>query len=466
MKIYKIDVEAFEHLELYPLEYQQIHMLKKIMGLVMFCMLTMQAIAQLSPCEKEFLHAIIAKGVIPEQITHSFDALPSERCHNDIVVSRGGASNILFKHYPVLQEKLSYVSLGSLPTPLIHCKQLPAQFSQVNIFVKHDGLTGFECEGKKLFGGNKLRKLQYLLADALAQDYQSVMTFGCVGSNHALQTTVCAQHIGLQSICILRPQPNSHVARRNLLLQQAHGAQLLFAPDRLSAAFASVAVCYDHKQRYGKFPYIIPVGGSNARGAIGYVEAAFELKEQIDAGLISVPDRIYVTLGSGGTAAGLLLGIKAAQITTKLYLVTDEPEDIAGEAIDKVKNLAAETNVLLQSYDTTFPTCTITENDYCVIADCAGSQYGLFTKEGVAAMNLMRTAEDIQLDGTYTGKCFSALVRDVQSGSCNGQTVLFWNTFCGEPLRNVTDSVDYRHLPKAFHRYFEEDVQPLDQVCD
>src|SRR4029077_14731637 len=109
MKIYKIDVEAFEHLELYPLEYQQIHMLKKIMGLVMFCMLTMQAIAQLSPCEKEFLHAIIAKGVIPEQITHSFDALPSERCHNDIVVSRGGASNILFKHYPVLQEKLSYV---------------------------------------------------------------------------------------------------------------------------------------------------------------------------------------------------------------------------------------------------------------------------------------------------------------------------------------------------------------------
>lgn len=426
----------------------------------LWCLLVvpMQLVSKLFTYEKEFLRFLTASSTNSEHVIASFDALPSG-CHVEEVVTRGVSSNILMQYYSGLQNKLSYISLGQFPTPVHECKKLHAQFPRVNLFVKHDGLTGKTIAGKKTFGGNKLRKLQYLLADAIARGHRSVITFGCIGSNHALQTTVCAKGLGLDSLCILQPQPNSLVVRRNLLLQEAYGAQLYFSFDRVLSAFMTTALCYDHKQREGKFPYVIPVGGSNARGAIGYVEAAFELQQQIDSGLLPTPDRLYVTLGSGGTAAGLLLGIKAAGIKTKLYLVINTPENIPGEIIKKTKKLLAETNALLQSYDSSFPTCHLSENDYEVITDCTGEAYGLFTSEGVAAMNLISSAENINLDGTYTGKCFAALVRDLQSGACDGQTVLFWNTFCGEDFGDITESVDYHRLPLALHRYFEEEVQ-------
>jgi 1-aminocyclopropane-1-carboxylate deaminase/D-cysteine desulfhydrase-like pyridoxal-dependent ACC family enzyme len=179
---------------------------------------------------------------------------------------------------------LSYVALGDFPTPVYRCNNLCAQFPRVALFAKHDGLTGnLKADGTRNFGGNKLRKLQYLLADALAHGHSAVLTFGCVGSNHALQTAVCAHALGLKAICMLRPQPNSHVVRRNLLLQKLYESIVCLSPDRVIHGLMTAALSYDYKQRYGTFPYIIPVGGSCARGALGYVEAAFELKEQIDA---------------------------------------------------------------------------------------------------------------------------------------------------------------------------------------
>jgi len=433
---------------------------------IFILLLVKQAFAELSQHEKELVRNMASYVMVPEKVMDSFEKLssqefikPSEPIHVE-----ENHSNILFKYYPELQKKLSYIALGDLPTPVYFCKNLSATFSHAKIFIKHDGTTGkITADGTRTFGGNKLRKLQYLLADAIAHGHHTVLTFGCVGSNHALQTTVCAQELGLKTICMLRHQPNSHVVQRNLLLQKAHNAQVYFSPDTVVHGLMTAAVCYDQKQRTGQFPYVIPVGGSCARGAVGYVEAAFELKEQIESNILPVPDRMYVTLGSAGTASGLLLGLKAAGITTKVYLVIEAPETVPGTALKKVYRLFAETNALLQSYDSTFPTCSLHEHDYEVITDCAGRGYGLFTQEAVDAINILYTHEKIKLDGTYTGKCFSALIRDVQSGSCNGQTILFWNTFCGEDFNDIIATVDYHQLPHALHRYFEEPVQTLDR---
>jgi 1-aminocyclopropane-1-carboxylate deaminase/D-cysteine desulfhydrase-like pyridoxal-dependent ACC family enzyme len=431
-------------------------------------LLSAHLFAELSRYEKDLIQTMASCVIVPEPVLASFDKLsPDEYVAStwgEPVFFEGAASNCLFAHYPALQNRLSYVSLGDVPTAVLCCTHLCTLFPRVTLFVKHDGLTGIQgVDGRRVFGGNKLRKLQYLLADALAHGHSAVLTFGCVGSNHALQTAVCAHALGLKAFCMLRPQPNSHVVRRNLLLQELYEAELYLSPDRIIHGLMTAAVVYNHKQRYGTFPYIIPVGGSCARGCIGYVEAAFELKEQIEGGLLPVPDRIYVTLGSAGTASGLLLGLKAAGIHTKLYLVLEAPEGVTGTALNKVKRLFGEANALLQSYDATFPTCSLSEDDYELITDCAGTAYGLFTEEAVDAMHLLHAHEEITLDGTYTGKCFAALVRDVQAGACDDQTVLFWNTFYGEACDHLTSQVDYHALPVSLHEYFERDVQPLDR---
>jgi 1-aminocyclopropane-1-carboxylate deaminase/D-cysteine desulfhydrase-like pyridoxal-dependent ACC family enzyme len=382
-------------------------------------------------------------------------------CVGQSVLARLSA-NPLFRHYPTLQDTLSYVALGDLPTPVHYCADLSAQYPSTRIFIKNDGVTGkLQPDGTRAFGGNKLRKLQYLLADALADGHKAVLTFGCVGSNHALQTTVCAQSVGLDSICMLLPQPNSRIVRRNLLLQNAYKGILIFSKTELERALATTEICEAYKKETGLLPYSIPTGGSTARGAIGYVEAAFELKEQIEAGVVPMPDHLYVTLGSGGTAAGLLLGCKAAGLELNFHLVLCAPEDLS-VAWQDLETLFCATNDLLISLDPTFPRCEFTRDNCCIVDGYTGTEYGLFTSEGVEAMHLIKTTEGIELDGVYTGKCMSALLADLADTTLDDSTILFWNTFCAEAMTQKIAHVDYHELPKDFHVYFEESVQPLD----
>ncbi len=379
-----------------------------------------------------------------------------------------GQHHPLFRRFPNMINTLSCVEMGDLPTPVLQCKNLSALFPNVTLYLKNDGLTGKKVDGVRSFGGNKLRKLKYLLGDALAHGHTSVITFGCVGSNHVAQTAVCAQELGLQAISMMVWQPNSYTVRRNLLLQLQSKADIYNLSDRTLRALIATAVCCDYKQRYGSVPYVIPVGGSSAIGAIGYVEAAFELKDQIDAGLVPVPDRIYVTLGSGGTTTGLLLGLKAAGIKTKLYCILDEPESTPGSMAQKVRQLFEETNDLLLTCDPSFGRYTLEASDFEVFSGFSGEDYGLFTKAGVDAMRCVFEKEGIKLDGTYTGKCCSALFSHLNEDACSGKTVLFWNTFCGESVHDICASVhdgeSYKKLPTSLHSYFETDVQPLDFI--
>jgi 1-aminocyclopropane-1-carboxylate deaminase/D-cysteine desulfhydrase-like pyridoxal-dependent ACC family enzyme len=372
------------------------------------------------------------------------------------------SANPLFRYYPTLQDTLFYVSLGDLPTPVHYCADLSAQYPSARIFIKNDGVTGkLQPDGTRAFGGNKLRKLQYLLADALAHGHKAVLTFGCVGSNHALQTTVCAQSVGLDSICMLLPQPNSRIVRRNLLLQKAYKGTLIFSQTNLERALATTEICRAYEKETGLLPYIIPTGGSTARGAVGYVEAAFELKDQIERGVVPLPDHLYVTLGSGGTAAGLLLGCKAAGLDTNFHFILSAPED-QDIAWQKLETLFCATNDLLISLDSTFPRCEFTRDNCCIVDGYTGTEYGLFTPECIEAMHLIKTTENIELDGVYTAKCMSALLADLAAKKLDDSTVLFWNTFCAKNMTQKTDHVDYHELPKDFHVYFEESVQPLD----
>jgi D-cysteine desulfhydrase len=422
--------------------------------------------AKLSEYETAILQRISYAQSLPASAWEELNQLTS-RDLSERVVSLGTSRNALFRHYPGLAGHLSHITLGDFPTPVHHCAGLEQALGVPlnTIFMKHDGITGArDAAGKRGFGGNKMRKLQYLIADALAHGHRTVLTFGCVGSNHATQTAACAQLVGLNCICLLLPQPNAHVVQRNLLLQHVYGAEMLFAATPAERALLAAKSCYGYHTRWNSLPYVIPTGGSTPRGVIGYVEAAFELKEQIEAGLLPCPDHLYVTCGglsSGGTAAGLLLGFTAAQLPITIHAVLDEPGDVV-RTREKLQRLIKETNELICSYDPIFPHCTIAPDSYEIIDWASGTDYGEFTVEGIAAIELMEHTEGIQLDGVYTGKCFGALIDNLRSGKLAGATVLFWNTFCAESMAHITEAADYHALPAEFHRWFEEPVQPLD----
>lgn len=363
----------------------------------------------------------------------------------------------LFTHYPQLKTAIPHIPLCDLPTPIIKLQAFGDYIGCKNVYIKRDDLTGEKSEnGFRLYGGNKPRKLEFLLADAVQHNAKTIITYGCAGSNHALATAVYAHELGLKSILMLKNQPNSYVVRQNLLLNTYYGAQLQFFPDNTTRDKAAEALLKNDAHAYR-----IPTGGSNVIGALGFVNAGFELADQIKTGEIAEPDFIYVASGSCGTTAGLLLGLKAAHLKSKLVAVCVGPEEEKDEFLVKIKNLFIETNQKLHTADATFPLMEFPAEDLILNKNFCGKEYGLYIPEAVAAIRLFEKLEHIHLEGTYSAKTIAAIIDDVATGSLRNKMILFWNTYCGIDFSPLIDGADYKKLPKDFHTYFEEDVQPL-----
>ncbi|MGA1825858.1 MAG: 1-aminocyclopropane-1-carboxylate deaminase/D-cysteine desulfhydrase [bacterium] len=361
----------------------------------------------------------------------------------------------LFEHYPRLAEKIPYISLGNLPSPVQKATQLGADIGVNSLYIKRDDLSG------KIYGGNKVRKLEFLLGQALCDNAQEVLTFGYAGSNHACATAIYAKEVGLTSISMLLPQPNAHYVRKNLLMSHYAGAELHQYRNTLFGCIGSVYQLLRHKRRYGQFPFIIPPGGSSCTGITGFVNAAFELREQIKKGELPEPDYIYVALGTMGTAIGLALGMKAAELKTRVIGVRVVDEKFAN--LKKMTRLFYNTNSMLHSHDNTFPLIEFSEKDLEIRHGYMGQHYALFTEGGMKAAQRMIKHEGLMLEGTYTAKTVSALIDDGEDQILRDKVVLFWNTYNSHNLSSIVDTIDYHTLPQAFHYYFEEEVQALDR---
>jgi len=216
-----------------------------------------------------------------------------------------------------------------------------------------------------------------------------------------------------------------------------------------------------HGIKYGRFPYFIPPGGSSPLGAVGFVNAAFELKEQISRGEIPEPDYIYVAAGTMGTSAGLILGLKAAGLACRVIPVRVIEEEFISRK--KMLKLIRSTNSMLCSLDSSFPALEFSEEDIHIKQGFFGEKYALYTDEGMEAVTRMKNNEGIKLEGTYTGKTLAALIDDVEKQNLSNRVLLFWNTYNSRDFPDAMAAIDYHQLPRSFHRYFEEDVQPLDR---
>lgn len=360
----------------------------------------------------------------------------------------------LFKNYPGLKARLPHVPLGNFPTPVQKLERLGEKIGAGQLYIKRDDLSG------EIYGGNKVRKLEFLLGQAREKRAAEVLTFGFAGSNHALASAIYAKETGLRSISMLLPQPNAGYVRRNLLMGFQTGAELHYHRNYFAVIRGTLLVLAKHRFRSGRFPMVIAPGGSSTRGIIGFVNAAFELREQVKAGQLPEPDRIYVALGTMGTAAGLILGLQVAGLKSRVIpvRVVDRKYADAGN----LARLLRRVNAFLSGLDHSFPRVEYPETDAGIRHDYFGDDYALFTPAGMEAVALMEEREGIRLEGTYTGKALACLIEETGRNRGRDQVILFWNTYNSRDFTPLIRGADYHRLPRGFHRYFEDEVQPLD----
>lgn len=353
----------------------------------------------------------------------------------------------LLRRWPTLAARLPRVALVEGPTPLAPLARLGAARGIPGLWIKRDDRTS------PVYGGNKPRKLEWLLGSARAAGARAVMTFGGIGTHHGLATAACARAVGMRTILVLIPQPVTPHVRQCLLTDQALGAELHLAsgvPDVVRRGLALLARC----RWRGEPLAVIPTGGSSALGTLGYVDAALELAEQVAAGAMPEPDAIFVPLGSGGTVAGLVLGLRLAGLRTRVVgvLVTDilppSPRRLRALARAAARRLAPEVAPPPLALD-----------DFAIDRDFVGPAYGAPTAAAEAARDLVRELEDVRLETTYTGKCLAALLARAATPPWRDRTLLFWNTFSSVDPAGVAGPLpDWRMLPAPFHRFFANDA--------
>jgi len=349
---------------------------------------------------------------------------------------------LLFDKYPALVEKLPHVNLGVYPTPVEQLEHMGHE----SLWIKREDLSS------PLYGGNKVRKLEFTLAQALRDERKKVVTMGGIGTNHGLATAIFCKKLGLATRLLLFPQPVTRHVKRNLLLFHKYGAELVAYKTLLGAG----AAFYASQRLKNPRAYFLYAGGSSPMGTVGVVNAMFELKEQVDSGLMPEPDYIFCPLGSNGTAAGLALGgilagLKSRVIGVRVTLDHAGPIQIANRGT--VKALMKQTLALLRKSSSDIPDVKIP--DQVVIDSYLGDGYGCPTPACRDAIARVKELEGITLDPTYTAKTFAAMRDFIKEPGHSRETILYWHTYNSVDNSSLATTVDYHALPRELHYAFE-----------
>lgn len=351
---------------------------------------------------------------------------------------------LLFEAFPRLGRSVKWTQLVAAPTPVQQLENLSKQLG-TNLWAKRDDKTS------PVYGGNKARKLEFLLGRCLSQGKRTLVTGGGLGTNHGLATAIFGRSLGFHVVLGLFDQPVTEHVRKNLLLFYACGAEMFYA----GSLWKAVIRFYVTERIRRPSAYFIEPGGSSPLGALGYVDAGLELAKQVERGEMPMPKVTLVPVGTCGTMAGLVLGLKLAGLPTKVIGVQVAPGLFASSRA--ILRLAQKTLKLLRQNDSSVPDIELTVKDMPVDSDYYGRGYGHPTEAGRAALNLMAQAESITLDLTYTAKAFGALLDYIKTLSSE-KPILFWNTFNSVDLSPALKEVSYKWLPHSFHRFFHGEV--------
>jgi len=319
-----------------------------------------------------------------------------------------------------------------LPTPLERLDRLSAELGGPEIWIKRDDCTGLST------GGNKTRKLEFLMAEAEAQGAEMVMTQGATQSNHARQTAAIAAKMGMKCHILLEDRTGSndasYNASGNVLLDHLHGAttEKRAAGGDMNAEMEKVA---ERLRAGGRKVYTIPGGGSNPTGALGYVNCAFEMLGQFNDAALGIDHIIHAT-GSAGTQAGLIVGLKAMNAQIPLLGI--------GVRAPKPKQ---EENVLALARATADKLgCpgVVAREDVVANTDYVGEGYGIPTQSGLEAIRIFAELEGILLDPVYSAKGAAGLIDLIRKGQFRkGERVVFLHTGGAAALFGYDKAFDF-----------------------
>lgn len=311
------------------------------------------------------------------------------------------------------------VPLGHLPTPLELAPALTKELAGPRVFVKRDDCTGLA------FGGNKTRKLEFTMADALGRRADLIITSGGIQSNHVRQTAAAAAKLGLECQCVvgnpLQTCQSDYLRTGNVLLDRLLGARLHIARDSGAAVTAEVARLVAQAERAGRRPYVIPIGASDAVGSLGYVNCAVELLSQCETARID-PSHVVVATGSAGTQAGLLVGLRLHGSAIR----------VVGVAVSETSAIkAAKVRLVVDQLvsSTGLAPNLVTDQDIEVSDGYVGEGYAIPTPATIAAMRMAARLESLILDPVYTGKAMAGLIDLVRTRKLSdAKDVIFLHT--------------------------------------
>lgn len=320
-------------------------------------------------------------------------------------------------------------SLGFFPTPLVTLSALSKALGGPKLLMKRDDNTGLAL------GGNKTRKLEFLIGDALAKGADTIITAGAAQSNHCRQTAAAAASLQLECHLMLGGQEPEDT-NGNLLLDKLFGCHIHWTGNNRKGE--DIPNLVQALEEEGKKPYVVPYGGSNEIGALGFVDALTELDLQLKQTNESLTHIIFAS-SSGGTQAGLMLGKK----------LLDAPYDILGINIDKdekgefpfkqkILDLSNKTAELMNSPH------QFTPNDVILNSDYIGEGYGVIGKLEREAIEITARTEGILLDPVYTGRAMGGLINMIRTGKLKKtDNVLFWHTGGAPALFAYSDSLNF-----------------------
>ncbi len=308
--------------------------------------------------------------------------------------------------------KMAPLTLGNLPTPLHPLTRLSAAVEGPELWIKRDDLTGLGL------GGNKVRKLAFLIADALRSGADMVMTAGARQSNHARQTAAAAARVGLPCTLVLGGTPPEGLPEGNYFLDQLFGAEVRWARGRpLEEALEAEAAAL---REAGRHPHVIPYGGSNEVGVCGFVAAFIELVLEAEERNLEF-DALIVASSSGGTQAGLVLAARALGLPLRIVGISiAEP---AARLRGELAALANATAALLELE------LELSPEEFEVVDTYLGGGYGRVSATEREAIRRMARTEGLVVDPVYTGRALGGMLDLIRQGVFSpGERLLFWHT--------------------------------------
>ena len=317
----------------------------------------------------------------------------------------------LHRRFPALVETLPHLELSERPTPV-------RELAGLGVWVKEDGAFGSGG-----WGGNKVRKLEWLIPDARRRGRRSILTFGGLGTNWGLATALYAREEGIETALALVDQPLDAHVRAQLARLEASGARI-YRTHTKARTVAMLPWLLARNARGGHLPYLLPAGGSSPVGALGYVEAALEIAAQVEDGSLPEPGHVVVPVGTGGTAAGLALGFQLAGLRTRVVGVV--VNDQLRLELPVLIRLARRTAALLERRGAALPELQLGPGMLDLTRDQIGAGYGHPTEAAKRAAALA-AEERLALDPVYTAKAMAGLLALRAEGHLDGP-ILFVHT--------------------------------------